>query len=188
MCLGKQHASFTKGTRAVTECNSKTHRKATPRRSLRAVRGSTKVDICVDESRPDCLGFPVVGSRQVLALLMVATSPPMAGVCCSARPRDSPPSSASLPPASPIIVTQLYCGRGEMENRIKEQQLHTFADRTSAATMRANEIRLFFSSIAELNPGHCSRMHQSRSFGLEPIAVADRITGRRTERKQCGRQ
>jgi hypothetical protein len=41
-----------------------------------------------------------------------------------------------------------YCGRGEMENRIKEQQLHLFADRTSTATMRANQIRLFFSSIA----------------------------------------
>jgi hypothetical protein len=41
-----------------------------------------------------------------------------------------------------------YCGRGEMENRIKEQQLHLFADRTSATTMRANQIRLFFSSIA----------------------------------------
>ncbi|MDX2262761.1 MAG: IS1380 family transposase [Gemmatimonadales bacterium] len=41
-----------------------------------------------------------------------------------------------------------YCGRGEMENRIKEQQLHLFADRTSAGTMRANQIRLFFSSIA----------------------------------------
>jgi Transposase DDE domain group 1 len=41
-----------------------------------------------------------------------------------------------------------YCGRGEMENRIKEQQLHLFADRTSAHTMRANQIRLFCSSIA----------------------------------------
>src|SRR3954471_24329179 len=41
-----------------------------------------------------------------------------------------------------------YCGRGEMENRIKEQQLHLFADRTSAATMRGNQVRLFFSSIA----------------------------------------
>src|SRR5947208_17015095 len=35
-----------------------------------------------------------------------------------------------------------------MENRIKEQQLHLFADRTSAATMRGNQVRLFFSSIA----------------------------------------
>jgi hypothetical protein len=41
-----------------------------------------------------------------------------------------------------------YCGRGEMENRIKEQQLHLFADRTSARTMRGNQVRLFFSSIA----------------------------------------
>ena len=35
-----------------------------------------------------------------------------------------------------------------MENRIKEQQLHLFADRTSAHTMRANQVRLFCSSIA----------------------------------------
>ena len=41
-----------------------------------------------------------------------------------------------------------YCGRGEMENRIKEQQLHLFADRASARTMRANQVRLFCSSIA----------------------------------------
>ena len=41
-----------------------------------------------------------------------------------------------------------YCARGEMENRIKEQQLCLFADRTSTATMRANELRLWFSSVA----------------------------------------
>jgi Transposase DDE domain group 1 len=41
-----------------------------------------------------------------------------------------------------------YCARGEMENRIKEQQLHLFADRTSCPTMRAHQIRLFFSSLA----------------------------------------
>ena len=35
-----------------------------------------------------------------------------------------------------------------MENRIKEQQLHLFADRTSCATMRANQVRLYCSSIA----------------------------------------
>ena len=42
----------------------------------------------------------------------------------------------------------VYCARGDMENRIKEQQLFLFADRTSTATMRANQIRLYFSSIA----------------------------------------
>ena len=41
-----------------------------------------------------------------------------------------------------------YCARGEMENRIKEQQLYLFADRTSAETMRANQLRLWFSSMA----------------------------------------
>jgi hypothetical protein len=41
-----------------------------------------------------------------------------------------------------------YCARGEMENRIKEQQLYLFADRTSAQTMRANQLRLWFSSMA----------------------------------------
>jgi len=41
-----------------------------------------------------------------------------------------------------------YCARGDMENRIKEQQLCLFADRTSATMMRANELRLWFSSVA----------------------------------------
>jgi Transposase DDE domain group 1 len=50
--------------------------------------------------------------------------------------------------AAQALYEQDYCGRGEMENRIKEQQLHLFADRTSAQTMRANQIRLFCSSIA----------------------------------------
>lgn len=50
-------------------------------------------------------------------------------------------------PAGPLYEED-YCGRGEMENRIKEQQLHLFADRTSTRTMRGNQIRLYFSSIA----------------------------------------
>ena len=50
--------------------------------------------------------------------------------------------------AAKPLYEEDYCGRGEMENRIKEQQLHLFADRTSAGTMRANQIRLFFASIA----------------------------------------
>jgi len=46
------------------------------------------------------------------------------------------------------LYEDLYCARGEMENRIKEQQLCLFADRTSTATIRANQIRLWFSSMA----------------------------------------
>jgi hypothetical protein len=46
------------------------------------------------------------------------------------------------------LYETLYCARGDMENRIKEQQLYLFADRTSAATMRANQLRLWFASAA----------------------------------------
>jgi Transposase DDE domain group 1 len=41
------------------------------------------------------------------------------------------------------LYEKLYCARGDMENRIKECQLDLFADRTSAKTMRANQLRLW---------------------------------------------
>ena len=47
-----------------------------------------------------------------------------------------------------VLYEKLYCARGEMENRIKEQQLDLFADRTSTATMRANQLRLDFATFA----------------------------------------
>ena len=46
------------------------------------------------------------------------------------------------------LYEELYCARGEMENRIKECQADLFADRTSTATMRANQLRLWFASMA----------------------------------------
>jgi len=46
------------------------------------------------------------------------------------------------------IYEQEYCARGDMENRIKEQQLYLFADRTSSSMMRANQLRLWFSTAA----------------------------------------
>src|ERR1700739_1023242 len=45
------------------------------------------------------------------------------------------------------LYEQLYCARGEMENRIKEQ-LSLFSDRLSSETLRANQLRLYFSSLA----------------------------------------
>jgi hypothetical protein len=45
------------------------------------------------------------------------------------------------------LYEELYCGRGDMENRIKEQ-FSLFADRVSAETMRANQLRLYLSAIA----------------------------------------
>ena len=50
--------------------------------------------------------------------------------------------------AARALYEKLYCARGDMENRIKEQQLDLFADRTSTATMRANQLRLYFSAFA----------------------------------------
>jgi Transposase DDE domain group 1 len=55
------------------------------------------------------------------------------------------PASAG---AARSLYEDVYCARGEVENRIKEQQLDLFADRTSAATMRANQLRLWFASFA----------------------------------------
>ena len=46
------------------------------------------------------------------------------------------------------LYEEVYCARGEMENRIKECQLDLFADRTSTATMAANQLRLWFASSA----------------------------------------
>lgn len=53
-----------------------------------------------------------------------------------------------------------YCARGDMENRIKEQQLYLFADRTSTHNMRSNQLRLLFSTMAYL------LHHVLREFGL----------------------
>lgn len=46
------------------------------------------------------------------------------------------------------LYEQVYCARGEMENRIKECQMDLFADRTSTGTLRANQLRLWFASMA----------------------------------------
>jgi hypothetical protein len=46
------------------------------------------------------------------------------------------------------LYEDLYCARGDMENRIKECQLDLYADRTSARTMHANQLRLWFASCA----------------------------------------
>jgi hypothetical protein len=46
------------------------------------------------------------------------------------------------------LYEEVYCARGEMENRIKECQLDLYADRTSTATFRANQLRLWFASMA----------------------------------------
>ena len=64
------------------------------------------------------------------------------------------------------LYEKLYCARGEMENHIKEQQLDLFADRTSAHTMRANQLRLYFSSFAYV------LMHALRRLGTQGTQFA----------------
>jgi hypothetical protein len=75
----------------------------------------------------------------------------------------------SLPKASHApadLYERLYCARGDMENRIKEQQLGLFADRTSTATMQANQLRLYFSSFAYI------LMQALRRLGLRGTRLA----------------
>jgi hypothetical protein len=78
--------------------------------------------------------------------------------------------SAEQAPAQELYE-KVYCGRGEMENRIKEQQLDLFADRTSTAKMWSNQLRVYFSSIAYV------LLKALRRIGL---------AGTELEKAQCG--
>jgi len=64
------------------------------------------------------------------------------------------------------LYEDLYCGRGDMENRIKEQQLSLFADRTSTHEMHSNQLRLYFSSFAYV------LIQTLRRLGLEGTEMA----------------
>jgi hypothetical protein len=65
------------------------------------------------------------------------------------------------------LYEDFYCARGEMENRIKEQQLGLFADRTSTSWMRSNQLRLYFSSFAYI------LVHALRRVGLTGTELAN---------------
>ena len=69
------------------------------------------------------------------------------------------------------LYEEVYCARGDMENRIKECQLDLYADRTSAATMRANQLRLYFASMAYV------LMCALRRIGLVETIFADATCG-----------
>jgi hypothetical protein len=65
-----------------------------------------------------------------------------------ANPRFIVTSLARAECKARYLYEKVYCARGDMENRIKECQLDLYADRTSTATMRANQLRLWFYSMA----------------------------------------
>jgi hypothetical protein len=69
------------------------------------------------------------------------------------------------------LYEDLYCERGECENRIKEAQLDLFADRLSTATFRANQLRLWLASAAYV------LMHALRRIGLKDTALARACAG-----------
>ena len=64
------------------------------------------------------------------------------------------------------LYEDLYCARGDMENRIKEQQLDLFADRTSTSFMRSNQLRLWLSSVAYV------LLSELRRVGLQGTELA----------------
>jgi hypothetical protein len=92
----------------------------------------------------------------------------------------------SLPPErvdARTLYEERYCARGDMENRIKEQQLFLFADRTSTHSMRSNQLRLLLSTIAYL------LHHTLREFGLKGTEMATAQAGTiRTKLLKIGAQ
>jgi hypothetical protein len=83
-----------------------------------------------------------------------------------ANPRFIVTSLAAESWAAAALYEQLYCARGEMENRIKEQQLCLFADRTSTHNLASNQLRLWFSSVAYI------LLNELRRLGLQGTELA----------------
>jgi hypothetical protein len=69
------------------------------------------------------------------------------------------------------LYEDIYCARGEMENRIKECQIDLFADRTSTRTMAANQLRLWFASMAYV------LVEAMRRLALKATDLADATCG-----------
>ena len=82
------------------------------------------------------------------------------------NPRFIVTSIASEEKKARELYEDFYCARGDMENRIKEQQMGLFADRTSTSWMRSNQLRLYFSSFAYI------LIHALRRLGLEGTELA----------------
>lgn len=87
------------------------------------------------------------------------------------NPRFIVTSLASEAIGGQALYEEVYCARGEMENRIKECQLDLLADRTSAATMRANQLRLWFASFAYV------LLDAVRRLGLKHTSLANATCG-----------
>ena len=72
-------------------------------------------------------------------------------------------------PADPqVLYEDFYCQRGNMENRIKEQQLDLFADRTSCHRFLANQFRLLLSSAAYMLVQACAESRYAKPILQKP--------------------
>ncbi len=83
-----------------------------------------------------------------------------------ANPRFVVTSLAATEFDARTLYEEQYCARGEMENRIKEQQLSLFADHLCCETMRANQLRLYYSTVAYV------LLRSLRQFGLAGTEMA----------------
>jgi hypothetical protein len=84
--------------------------------------------------------------------------------------------------AAQALYEELYCARGDMENRIKEQ-FSLFADRVSAETMRANQMRLYLSAMAYI------LVSGLRRLGLQATELAQaQVSTIRTKLLRIGAQ
>src|SRR6185437_1974544 len=98
------------------------------------------------------------------------------------NPRFVVTSLPSEPWPAKALYEELYCARGDMENRIKEQ-FSLFADRVSAETMRANQLRLYLSTMAYI------LVSGLRRLGLQATALAEaQVSTIRTKLLKIGAQ
>ena len=113
------------------------------RRRTRAGRGGSRRD---RQTRPPLQGLPPCDARQ-----LVAQAPGVGKAEWTrgeANPRFIVTSLKQGEINGRFLYEAVYCARGDMENRIKECQGDLFADRSSTATMRANQLRLWLASFA----------------------------------------
>jgi hypothetical protein len=87
------------------------------------------------------------------------------------NPRFIVTNLAAADHAAAPLYEDVYCGRGDMENAIKEHQLDLFGERLSCAGFASNEVRLLFASFAQL------LLERLRAIGLHGTALAAATAG-----------
>jgi hypothetical protein len=87
------------------------------------------------------------------------------------NPRFVVTNLAATQQAAAPLYAELYCGRGDMENAVKEHQLDLFGERLSCAGFASNEVRLLLASFAQL------LLERLRAIGLKGTALAQATAG-----------